>query len=871
MKANIKITQLNIFFFSLFFLIYTSAFAQHKNSVILPASINDIVDIGINKVAQNGNKTAFTQGKYKLSTLVKSTGITTFLNNTEIPSKEFVVNVDNEGDYYFLANVLPVSLSANENGEYNLQEINVIINGRLVGHLDVKKPQWGIVPIEGMERIKLSKGRNIILFQSSGIYYPDIDCVQLSQNKMNLVQKNTVYDNYIKKLKGETNGIISTRSAFDNSGDFNVWPTYQYTPGSNYSHMSKVPVVYTFYKKFHIDIPGVHTFTTTPVKGDDYNSVNPVMHLFKVDNPHEECWTNDDYTGYHPRIQANLSVGDYYLVIRSYANYGASSDLGREGLVNVYDGANILGEEIPVSGYVLNCGSNYTGALNYFTGNSTGTPKIWFLDSNNMKYTSEEYSYYPPADYYWFDDARLKITHKQANSNIRILISSVGAWYVYWGNCDAYGAVPDAEEIYMNTFSNLKSGDAIKSAEASSFYNGPAWAGGINTEYIWTNSKWGDPFVWSTWDKYFGNNPARYNGAKNYSRTGGGNAVIAAFSKNNDVSQFTHFAVTKNANMQMHGYQWESKVGVMGRLFHPLNSISGKLYGNTFAYYYDQSRPMLSNLSSIDEEFTLKQSIESGLTIVEDVKLDDIQQNMINSYKLRRKLPNELDILYDNWEKSLNTTEYLFENNPYKFLENREANSLIQYAKANLEESIIYLIDRMFNDKVDSCNVVNAILPVIFCEIAKDKYGNIIEDIKEEWTVSNYTRSGEYKFPAPSIFTKKYMKEILNKNYLMNNDSMVRYALDGKAGSFDNDQLFTVTPNPASFSSRVNIELPEKAQVTMKIINSHGTTISIPLKNQTLNQGRYSYGIEYEKLTTGLNVCILEIDNKKYSRKILKR
>lgn len=861
-------TKLNILSLSFLFFIDVSSFAQQENSPVLSTSLNNKVGIALNKTVQNGNKSTFTQSDYILSTLVNIAGTSTFADNKNVPSKEFIVDVDKEGDYYFLANTLPVSLSS-ENGDYSLQKISVVINGKYIGHLDAKKSQWSIIPIKGIEKVRLTKGKNIILFQSSGIYYPEIDCVQLTQDKMNLIQKNVVYDNYVKTLKGEIVEKISTRSAFDDSGNFNVWPTYQYTPGSNYSHMSKVPVVYTFYKKFHIDIPGTHTFTTTPIKGDDYYSVNPVMHLFKIDNPHNECWTNDDYTGYHPRIQANLTTGDYYLVVRSFANFGASSDLGREGLVNVYDGGNILGEQMPVSGYVLNCGSNYTGALNYFTGNSTGTPKIWFMDSNNMKYASEEYSYYPPADYYWFDDARLKINHNQANSNIRVLISSVGAWSVYFGNCDAYGGVPDAEPKYMTSFPNLKSGDAIKSAEDNTFYNGPAWAGGINTELVWT-SKWGDPFVWTTWDKYFGNNPARYSGAKTYSRTGGGNAIIAAFSTNNDVSKLTHFAVTKNANMQMHGYQWESKLGLTGRLFHPLNSLSGKLYGNTFAYYYDPSRLILSD---VEEEFTLKQSIESGLTIIEDVTLDDTQQNFVSSYKLRKKSTNELRILYDNWKKSFNTSEYLFENDPYKFLENENANSLIQYAKENLEESIIYLTDRIFNTKTDSLNIENAVLPVLFCEIVKDKYGNIIENIKEEWNISSYTRNGEYKFPAPSVFTKKYMKEILNKNYLTKNDPNTRYTLKNREDSIslDNDRLFTVIPNPVSSFSKVNIVLPEKAQITMKIINGHGTIISMPLSDQIVNQGEYSYDIEYDRLTVGLNVCILKVNDKIYSRKILKQ
>ena len=164
-------------------------------------------------------------------------------------------------------------------------------------------------------------------------------------------------------------------------------------------------------------------------------------------------------------------------------------------------------------------------------------------------------------------------------------------------------------------------------------------------------------------------------------------------------------------------------------------------------------------------------------------------------------------------------------------------------------------------------------MPVLFCEIAKDKYGNIIENIKEEWNISSYTRNGEYKFPAPSVFTKKYMKEILNKNYLTENDPNTRYTLKNKEDSIslDNDRLFTVIPNPVSSFSKVNIVLPVKAQITMKIINGHGTIISMPLNDQIVNQGEYSYDIEYDRLTVGLNVCILKVNDKIYSRKILKQ
>lgn len=851
-------------------LISTNSFSQisENYSLIKPTPMGSIEKMNLD-VSRNGfETTVFTQSEYTRSTPVGMKNMRSF-DDAMANTKQFIVNVNQDGEYYFLANVMPANISTDENGNFNLQEISVAINGKHIGVLNTTAPKWQVVPLKNVEKIKLNKGQNIILFQSGGIHYPEVDCVQLTKDKDKLILKNTAFDNYVESLRNHEENAISTYSAFDNTGNFNVQPEWQYTPGANYSHMSKVPVVYTYFKKFHISNNEFHRFYTDPVKGDDYNSVNTVMHLFKVDDPHNYCWYNDDFDRLHSRIEANLPPGDYYLVVRSYNNFGASSSLGREGLVNVYDNGGIMNQDVPISGYVLNCGSNYTGALNYFTGRSSGTPKIWFMEGNSMKFASEEYTYYPPADFYWFDDARLKINFPKANSNIRILITSAGAWSVYFGNCDAYGGVPDVDASTLSQLPNLKSGDAIKSAENNIYYNSAAWAGGINTDIIW-NSKWGSPFVWTTWDNYFGNNPARYSGAKTYSRSGGGNAVIAAFSKNGNVSQMSHFAVSRNANMQMHGYEWESKIGTLCRLFHPLNSIAGNTCGSFLQYYYDNQSPHTLSLQNEDDEFSLSESIENGLTTIVDVKLEDWQKDLINSYKAKARSTNALESYYEAWNAKIESAEYAMESNPYNFMENQESTDLINCARENLEESVLFLADKIFSSS-DSTNIAKSLAPVLFCEIVKHKYGNIIEELKENWHFSSYTKSGSYIYPSPEMFTKEYVKSILNKNYVQGKSVNAINNSNASEEFKDNDKLFTVLPNPVSTSSQIRVELSDRSSICLKVLNGAGSVSEVLENKKVLDKGVYTYPININRLTTGINICTLEVDGKIYTRKILKQ
>lgn len=91
----------------------------------------------------------------------------------------------------------------------------------------------------------------------------------------------------------------------------------------------------------------------------------------------------------------------------------------------------------------------------------------------------------------------------------------------------------------------------------------------------------------------------------------------------------------------------------------------------------------------------------------------------------------------------------------------------------------------------------------MFCEIARDKYGNLIEQIKNDWKKQNYDENGSYIAPLPETFTKKYIKAILDiqSRNLISNTFLKQ--------NNDNFEIVSVIPNPIVDKSNININLTE--------------------------------------------------------------
>lgn len=763
----------------------------------------------------------------------------------------FNVEVSQSADYYFLANTLSTYAQKDK-----FQEISVYVNGLYQGKLNNTKADWEIIGIKGKEKVALEKGSNEIVFSSVAPFYPEIDAVQITTDKSSLITVNAPYNAY-KTLAAKANGVATQNT----KESWEVTPVKGEIVGNaNATVWQNVPTVYTYHRKISVTSKDKMEFHTTPVEDKDYYDVDTYMYLYKIDEPYRYAWTNDDNIGYHSKIEATLPAGEYYLVIRAKQSDYASWNIPRQGLVNVYCNGALLNEQVPISGYLIDAPVKTTGTINFFTSKTSASPQLFLIDGDRMVFNSEPYTYYAPADYIWLDGARKKITFKKSAPNWKILVTTTGAWWIYYGKCDVYAGLEDAPSKYTDKFSNLKSGDAILMAGDDSKYNSAAWAGGITDRNIWIgNSSKGSPYAWNSWDDYFGNNPARYQNAPTYKRNGGGTRSIIVYSKDSTMTGITHFAVTNKANNQLHGFDCESKIGTWGRVTHTEKSLYGSEFGKTYYSYYEVRSPMQiepSTLSSASrpKTYSMEQSIKDGLSVDKNVELTADEENVLNNFS---KLAEDKDFerMYNDWITNSVLSDKFCEDNTA--MSGQEFQDLVKQGRKHWKKNMSFLCDKIFgvtNEHVTEQDLAS----VLLCEMVATYYAAKMDSIKTDWRENQYTEDGKYICPTIEYFTKQYVKSILEEE-----NGKVNTPLD-----FENKPQYD---NALAMEDRtLVVNLAKEAVVSLQFQNVTTNSSLMLLNSQLMEKGKYVYEIDVLPLASGVNVCTLVVDGKVYSVKLIK-
>lgn len=794
-------------FFYLFTFISIIIFTQCEDNLTVREEGEEVPEFSAK--IQNTDKGVEYLGQrfYLNSTDNNSTFTTRSTDSGGLLYRTFTVSAS-EGESFLGVHIMPANIV--KDGKEQLQEVFVSVNGEEAGTLELTKDEWEFATLKGKKAVFLKDGENIITFASEPPFYPEIDAIQIEASLSQLITTDPQYDAFVSHLKKSNyslslqkveqeelekeiarfeNPQIKTRSAI-NPGDWNwqVTPVTWSNPDGNYAHKMNVPITYTYHRKLSLST-GNYVFHTTTAEGET-NSVDPVMYLYNINYPHDISFVNDDGgDGLHSRLAINnLPAGDYYLVVRAYSSSYSSTPTGRQGLINVYQNGVKINSNSPLAGYMVDVDTPYTGTMNFFTAYSTGIPEFYLEEkgSNLLKWFGETMFYASPMDHMWWDDARCRII-KRSTARYRMLITSVGAFGAYYGNCDVYGMVPNAISgdgyNVLESFPNLKQNDAMYSGiRGTNIYNCASWAGGITSGWMWggiyasqtdptlVGPYYGSPSVWDTWDKFFGNNPSRYAGATTYTRTdaNSSNGEIAVWSTNGNISGVTHFSVTGTANKHPHGYAWESKPGALIRTLHPRDALNGSAYGQIIAYYRDaskdpyQSVAMTRSLIS-ENNLTFKESLEKGLTVIEKVELNEHLASQFNAKKqvMTKNINDAIQNLYNKWVEKCNSIEMAIHSNPYIYIETQEGLNLLKYCLNNKEEALLFFMDLYFNNEKN--DVPKEISYYIFCSVFKDN-AEVMEQIKSDWNNNPYNEKSAYIAPMPETFTKKFAVELFEKN-----------------------------------------------------------------------------------------------------------
>ena len=407
---------------------------------------------------------------------------------------------------------------------------------------------------------------------------------------------------------------------------------------------------------------------------------------------------------------------------------------------------------------------------------------------------------------------------------------TVGDWhyatlsYNPTGKCDLYMKCKNVDfaswrEEDRDAFPLLNVEDAIQSSPATPVYNCFSWAGGITSYREWPedeSSSYFCPIYWLAYTDYLAS-----RGYTPVSATQD-NGVVALWGLGNDDDMdnwvIQHASIRKGADANAHGYDWESKMGSLERIFHPRDALEGFSYGRIVAYF--RKDPSLGYAMTLEEE------IADGTSKIEytnfntdekaylAAKIDGISDNVLAQF----------NTLYAQWKS-------VTENTPYSSPD-RIANCDIYRKTLSHCQSHPELIYAVYA-KLEEGGIAAAKLVK---DLTLDKNRDVMERIRKS-NPSGKTRNGVKVYRPMLSNTVAYVKELLAK------ESKVLQKARNKAGhttdiSYSNAHEFDISLSKDAVS--VDFTIDNASSVYLNLLDLYGNVAYSRLNGEKLQKGEYS-------------------------------
>lgn len=507
-----------------------------------------------------------------------------------------------------------------------------------------------------------------------------------------------------------------------------------YNTPYGYEYAKDASISYTYRSSLYLDAGKTYIFQTE--KATDYSNCDTELYLFKSDmTPGNDSWFNDDISISSPvnrysRIEAEIKNSGWYTIMAKCYDYSGKNGICSKGYCNIYkidsetQEKTLMKKNAQLGGYRLALPEymyiNSSYMYNSFISATNNLDTVMFAisedESSDKKVIGYNDDYSGDGDYNWGRASRIKQTYTKDNKPRYIFVTSFSPTLT--GSADIYGM---CEGSYSNTrmFPNLNADDSIISAPDTKAYNCIAYSGGITSEWINPDftlvggclTPWYNEDNQIAFDNFYGNNPPRYVGATTYSVTENeSDAVINVYKKG---ASWTHASVRKPANDQMHGYAWESKLGSAERVFHSLHSLDNDEYASAYGLIErrykiaeNDSNAISSAYSSNsfkNNEITFDESVEAGLTVVQDIEITYKETDILNN-KIKEIASGEIsefDRLYFDWINKVSNDEVLsvLSDSTY-YIQTSEYDKLSDLIDNN-EELVYVIINKYLNEDAD--------------------------------------------------------------------------------------------------------------------------------------------------------------------------
>lgn len=588
-------------------------------------------------------------------------------------------------------------------------------------------------------------------------------------------------------------------------------------PMGIYDHAIDTAFTYTHYSVVYLTA-GNHTFTTSG------STINRSLTVF---NPQDYNWSWSNVNG-GPGGESGLYMivgvaGYYSVMLRPVTD-------GQTGTTNIIlDGTTLVSNAV-IGGKRFAMSSLKGGDMNFFTCRLTaGDTRMLvsrYANSSARGYNDDYYG--GGGSWNWGVCSRIK---KNFNGIDSVQYAFVCAYSpTSTGICDVYMGCGNSNLPVKEpqNFPSLTTDDAIMTApQTNGYYNCASWSGGVTSSWIWP------PDVMSTYscnsgnvlqcfDNYLSNNPVRYPGAWNYTRTGAtsSNAVVDLWKT--DI-KYTHVSVRKPGNNHPHGYDWESKPGGLDRTLHPRNALNNPNWYGAVSNYYKPTGTYARTAGAEYAFETDQDAIRAGLAIYDKASLTRGAWDKLK--RLLQKAPDaakqQFDELYDAWDatKAANASQ----SDPAMYCTNKAYQALEKFAMANETAAMLKAFDKFING--------DHIIGQLVWALTKNRYGKLLDEVKSERLANLYDKEGRYRIHGDHDNGILYIEKILQQPEEITGQSAAAAV------------RVTVSPNPVINRLTVQVTADKPSSLGIFITSAQTGLKQVVQKETTIGAGTHNYTV----------------------------
>jgi len=668
--------------------------------------------------------------------------------------------------------------------------------------------------------LRLGAGKQTIRIEGTDAMVPLTDDIYLtteapSESNIPEAVKRFLNENEIVKKKPV--GVFPTvaqagdlTNSADNSAS-KVLPN----PQGEYSHAIDTAFVYSHFSVVFLSA-GSYTFTTTG------STVSRALAVFNSSNFILSSSNVNSGPGGESLVTMNVVTPAFFSIVLRPTASGAS------GTTTILMNGSTLVSNAVIGGKYYSMPALRGGDMNFFTCRITGDTRIFVsrFPSSSIRGYNDDYSG-GGGNWAWGLASRVK---KNFNG-----IDSVQYTFV----CAYSPATTGVSDIYMgcgnsnlhqlepNNFPNLTDDDAIRSAPASGNYNCISWSGGITTSWTWPPSSLstyncGNANLLQCFDNFYSNNPVRYPGAWNYTRSGAtvGNSVVDLWKT---ASAYTHASVFKPGNNHPHGYDWESKPGGTNRTFHPRNALEQPNWYGAVSNYYRPTGTFARVAGAENAITSDADAIRMGLAVHQKAALSQTTNEKLT--RLLSGIPpgiiNAFEVLYRRWNatKPANSSS----SDPWQYCQNREYKTLENFANANHYPVMLLVFDKFVRSEDHLCG--NLLL-----SLTLERYSHLLDEVKAEYLRNPYDEEGLYIIPDDHRNGVLYIEKILRS---LEEEKVIVTPAE--------DVIVSVSPNPVKDMLTVQVTAMKDSRISIRITSSQTLVSRVLQQEKEFSAGTHRF------------------------------